>query len=297
MHFTYRARAAGSDLEQGDVLLRIGEFKAHLEEFHRYYGEHPEYEHLIVLTQSCDLVRREGSCKSEYISVAAIRPLQTLLERRLEPHRRSRTERPGCYASENAHRIMEEFTEKLLNNNAPGYFFLREDPDFGLVTASVAFLKLSIAIKSSVAYDRCLAARLGGLKEEFQAKLGWLVGNLYARPATRDWVQPPECTDADFEAVREAYLRRLGLTWVPDRDMEKVSKICKSIARERGVPVDAEIGAEAAKRVVTERDAKYEKLAARAAAVLAGLGILRNDGDRELYERRLASDEQFKALL
>ena len=76
---------------------------------------------------------------------------------------------------------------KLLNNNHPEYFYLAEDVDCHLSEACVAFLKLAIPIKSEH-YDRCLAARISQLKEIFQAKLGWLAGNIYSRVGTPDWV-------------------------------------------------------------------------------------------------------------
>ena len=36
-------------------------------------------------------------------------------------------------------------------------------------------------------YEGLVAARTLTLNEEFRAKLGWLVGNIYSRVATRDW--------------------------------------------------------------------------------------------------------------
>jgi hypothetical protein len=298
VHFTYVARPSGSDLQQGDILRRTGDLKAQLDEIHRYYGSHAEYEHLMVLTQSCDLVRRDGAkCKSPYISVAAVRPLQTLLERRLDTMRRSDTERAGAFASETTHKLMLQFTERLLNNNEAGYFFLREDPGFGIGDeARVAFLTLSIALKSEQHYQRCLDVRIGGLREEFQAKLGWLVGNIYARPATRDWV-PDECTSEDFETIQEGYLKRLGIIWVADRDMDRVKRVCKTIAAERKVDVDQDIAVKAAAQVAAEKESKHRKLAARAAALLRETGLLQDDTQRELYERRLASDAGFRALV
>lgn len=51
----------------------------------------------------------------------------------------------------------------------------------------VAYLKVSIALKSDEHYDKCLSAKKIELTDEFKAKLGWLVGNMYSRVGTADW--------------------------------------------------------------------------------------------------------------
>ena len=51
----------------------------------------------------------------------------------------------------------------------------------------IAYLKVSIALKSQEHYDKCLAAKKLELSDEFKAKLGWLVGNMYSRVGTADW--------------------------------------------------------------------------------------------------------------
>ena len=52
----------------------------------------------------------------------------------------------------------------------------------------VAYLKVSIALKSELHYDACLDAKRLELSDEFKAKLGWLVGELYSRVGTTDWL-------------------------------------------------------------------------------------------------------------
>ncbi len=51
----------------------------------------------------------------------------------------------------------------------------------------VVYLKVSIALKSGEHYDECLKAKKIELADEFKAKLGWLVGNMYSRVGTTDW--------------------------------------------------------------------------------------------------------------
>ena len=75
MHFTYVDLDDNTDLQQGDLLRIQGRLKEVLEKYHQYYASNRDYRFLIVLTQTCDLVRRDSKpCKSHYINVAAVKP-------------------------------------------------------------------------------------------------------------------------------------------------------------------------------------------------------------------------------
>jgi hypothetical protein len=80
---------------------------------------------------------------------------------------------------------LTEFMNRLLNNNEPGFFFLDAEGT-KLANDSVAFLNLSIAIKSDLHLQTCVEAKILQLTDTFQAKLGWLVGQLYSRVGTQD---------------------------------------------------------------------------------------------------------------
>ena len=53
----------------------------------------------------------------------------------------------------------------------------------------MAMLRIAIALHTKH-YEKILSSRRGRLLPEFQAKLGWLVGNLYSRVGTDDWSEP-----------------------------------------------------------------------------------------------------------
>ena len=72
IHFTYKQEADFASLCQGDVLAVTEELKSILEEVHPYFLNE-QYKYFMVLSQSCDLVRRKGkACKTPYITLAAI---------------------------------------------------------------------------------------------------------------------------------------------------------------------------------------------------------------------------------
>jgi len=84
-----------------------------------------------------------------------------------------------------------------------------------LVEDCCAILSLTIAVKSSVHYETCLKAKVLELDQAFQAKLGWLVGQLYSRVGTTDW------DAADLNQKVKAALKDAAI-WVPEDKMKAV---------------------------------------------------------------------------
>jgi hypothetical protein len=219
-HFTYRG-PEGTNLQQGDLLTKTDDLRALLAEIHPHYRRKDDYTHFFVLTQSCDLVRRDGkSCKSKYISVAAVRPLSLVIEREIGRHQDHFDGIAGI-CSKSKRVVVEQFVERILNNNEPEYFYLEPEPALGLHEPSCAFLRLSIAVRAEEHYEKLLAARLLSLDDVFQAKLGWLVGNMYSRVGTADWV-PDNLTESEFSAKVKSFLDD-AVRWV-DGDQLRAAK-------------------------------------------------------------------------
>jgi len=188
-HFTYSDNIDTASLKQGDVLKKSELLTSIISTVHPYFNS-LNYQYFIILTQSCDLVKRTGSkCKSKYITIAAIRSLSDALIREAEDIATTKIERKVTQLidEKNSTKI-SEFLVRLFNNNIPDYFYLHHDVSLDFVEPSVAFLRVSIALKSDLHYDDLLKCKVLELDENFQAKLGWLVGNLYSRVGTVDWV-------------------------------------------------------------------------------------------------------------
>lgn len=188
-HFTYSDNIDTASLKQGDVLKKSELLTSIISAVHPYFNS-SNYQYFIILTQSCDLVKRTGSkCKSKYITIAAIRSLSDALIREAEDIATTKIERKVTQLidEKNSTKI-SEFLVRLFNNNIPDYFYLHHDVSLDFVEPSVAFLRVSIALKSDLHYDDLLKCKVLELDENFQAKLGWLVGNLYSRVGTVDWV-------------------------------------------------------------------------------------------------------------
>lgn len=187
VHFTYKEQCDSSSLCQGDLLKITDELKEVLKEVHPYFLNE-QYKYFMVLTQSCDLVRRGGNkCKTPYITLAAVRNFDSFFESLLIKNK--------CAESVNGFLLMDtknwgrayQLLERLYNNTESDYFFLYKEGSLGFPNSMIASLKVSIALKSDLHYEKCLSAKVLELSDEFKAKLGWLVGNIYSRVGTTDW--------------------------------------------------------------------------------------------------------------
>lgn len=218
VHWTYQDISdPDMDLEQGDILYPSDELLCLFKAVHPHFC-HDKYLGFLVASQSCDLVRRKGSPKAHYISLAAIRPLSQVM-----PKLVSQVVAPvgtGKYPQsgiEEAKRLLE----RIFNQNEQniGLFFLYPDADLRLGEEAVAMLRVTVSVKSQH-YQILTKSRAGRLKEEFQAKLGWLLGNLYNRPATPDWADFPRGKER-FDALVKAFIKpnplsSTGFGWIED---------------------------------------------------------------------------------
>jgi len=186
-HFTYSLNPDYRNLCQGDVLEVTSDLRNVMNEVHPYF-DNDQYKYFIVLTQSCDLYRRDGKhCKSSYITLAAVRTFDSFFERVLiDNHYLEIKNGIRLLDVKNSTKVYQ-LIERVFNNTEPEYFFLYKEPLLRFNESMVAYLKVSVALKADLHYDTCISAKRIELADEFKAKLGWLVGNIYSRVGTKDW--------------------------------------------------------------------------------------------------------------
>lgn len=229
-HWTYEPVDPSSDLEQGDILSPSEALREIFKEVHPHFSDE-KYLGFLVATQSCDLVRRDNSCKANYISLAAIRPLSTVVPRLISAACPEIA--PGVFpqgqkysAKQLLHRIFNQ------NEQSLGLFFLFQDADSGIGENAVAFLRVTVALKQHH-YQQLQNARVGRLNSEFRAKLGWLLGNLFSRPATRDWSDMPG-GQARLDELVSGCLEQEGsrpVRWVREDVIEQAARRGVDLAR------------------------------------------------------------------
>jgi hypothetical protein len=239
-HWTYQAVGEDDDLAQGDLLEPTDALRAVFGEVHSHFTDE-KYLGFMVLTQTCDLVRRSGRCAARHVALCVIRDLRSVL-----PHVLSPLCAPaGGKLFDDERRIEARmFLDRLLNQNeqATGLFYLHPDADAGVASDAVAVLRVAISLRSQH-YDVMTDARVGRLATEFQAKLGWLIGNLYSRVATTDWSDQGQRNKQ--KKLVEGFLRDL-----PD-DVIWVRREIIDIAQARGIDLST-LDSDSIKKAVIE---------------------------------------------
>lgn len=273
---------------QGDVLERTPAIDQLLKVVHPHFHGHQKNLFFIVLTQSCDLVQRKGGsgCKSPYITIAPVRSIDSVIERHL-----AQLPAPNVIAevhvlSAKAKTKASEFLGRLFNNNEPGYFYL-DGEETPLPCNCVAFLNLSIAVKATEHYEKCLDAKRLQLTDVFQAKLGWLVGQMYSRVGTDD-VPQDILTKKVQSALKDAAL------WVDDN---KVAVLEEAYAQLNADNLGAKMTSAQVTQAISRAKTRKQQVVEQAAAVISkALGDDQADLALRL-RKRLESDAALAALL
>jgi hypothetical protein len=212
-------------LFQGDILSRTPVLKEALSAAHSYYSEAEDYTHFMVLTQSCDLVRREGRpARSRYITLAACRPVSVLFGRQKFSQREKIDGFPVPVFSTDKRPKAGQLLERLLHNTEDGHFFVRRGSVAGIDEDLCAFLPLSVALRAEAHYEACASSKIAELQDVFAAKLGWMTGNLYSRvgtPDIEDHVADPDAYKRafidQFLAEESAWLSPVQVNWLQER--------------------------------------------------------------------------------
>lgn len=223
MHWTYEdiEEDGPLDLAQGDILEPNVNLTKLFQEVHPHFSK-PKYLGFLVLTQSCDLVQKYG-VKATHITLAVIRSLQDIISTSLKDNFGYLA--PGIYA---AHRqkSVELLAERLINQNENmlGLFYLHTEADLGISTPSVAILRVTISVKAEH-YPMLQEARVGRLSKEFQAKLGWMVGNLFSRVGVSDWKEKYNNSDVEKAIIRKFLsFYRDNPVWLQQKQYKKIVK-------------------------------------------------------------------------
>jgi hypothetical protein len=294
MHFTYTAPNPSPELLQGDVLQRTPALEQLLKDYYPYFGNNPDNQFFLVISQSCDLVPRDGGvCKAKYIELAAIRPVHIAIERELDHLKASGFNLPFSVATMKSRAKFEQFLTRLFNNNEPDYFFLRAELTTPLAEDSCAFLHLTVPIKASH-YADCVSARILSLTTVFQAKLGWLVGQIYSRVGTEDWPK------TELARLIAHHIGSAGI-WVDDRTIKPLAKASQQWqAANPGKELDKAGLEDLLRNVPKKKDVALDRVKSLLAesAVLAKLsptGTV-DANDVEKIVKKISSDPQFASL-
>lgn len=295
MHFTYVKYAKNEgDLKQGDLLRRTDRLEAILREVHPHYAKSQGYRYFIVLTQSCDLVQRDGNpCSARYITIAAVRRLAVVAERQLEKiargFERDLWDRSGFISDQLEVRLVD-FMKRLYNNNETDHFFLYREPAVDLHESHCAVLHLSVALRAREHYDALKDARVLGLTESFQHKLGYQVGKIYSRVGTEDWTPRHKSNDEFPGFVREP-LEDIGFKKIEKPRFDYV----KRHIQKQQLEISKETVIELLKQFKKDRADRIQAAADAVKVALVDAGV--EDPTAKKVAKRLASLKDFASRI
>jgi hypothetical protein len=281
LHFCYAQSNdyVSTELSQGDVLRRTPELDKVLATVHPHFHQHRKNLYFMVLTQSCDLVIRDGEAgKAPYVNIAPVRPLDEVIAREIDSLRLQNIRGELPLLTHKARARLSDFARRLINNNVPQYFFLESDGT-ELGQDCCAFLRLSIAIKSDLHYKTCVDAKFLQLNDSFQAKLGALVGQLYSRVGTKDW-------DAKQLESKVAQLTKDAAYYLDDG---KVKELEREFAARCATDADFTFEASDLTAAIKAIPTKKKVVVSRAADIAAQLLKL-DDAAKAKLQGRLQAD-------
>ena len=210
-------------LGQGDVIVRTPEVTDVLMQAHQNYAEAPLYSHFVVMTQSCDLVRRRDDFNASYITIAAAKPFKETMEEFFKMRTRKLNGADFSFYSKSEVPKGQQLLERFLNNTESEYFFLPSAGHPRIPSDLLVYLRLSIALRKEH-YDVLASSKVAELDDIFQAKLGWMKGNIYSRIATPDfweWEANPKKIRDDFF---EKYIPTRDTVWLSVIQAEKLRR-------------------------------------------------------------------------
>lgn len=286
MHFTYEEEIRRDELMQGDVLRRTPELNDVLKEVHPHFYGGDKNLYFMVLTQSCDLVPRDGSCKAPYIAIAPVRSVDLIVQKRVAEVSLDGIKSEVLLSPRKSRSKVDMFLNRLFNNNEASYFYLDSDGT-ELSGDCAAFLNLSIALKADLHFEKCLDAKFLQLTQAFQAKLGWLVGQLYSRVGTDDW--PHKKVTAKVNSIVSD-----AAMWVDDGVVNPLAEKLRQICAEDPNRILSRQEIAAARRdIKTKKQQVMERVHE---IIQETLGQGREDEVTRLAQR-VRDDEQISSLL
>jgi hypothetical protein len=179
---------------------------------------------------------------------------------------------------------VHEFLARLINNNESNYFYLESNGD--LLSDSVAFLRLSIALRASLHYNTCLDAKILQLTDMFQAKLGWLVGQLYSRVG-------PEDRETSALQKKIGYVLEDVAIWVDNQKLRLLEAELDPLSADGAAPIDRQV----IRRTLSKLPTKKKQVIDRIAALFEQEKTDNNQKFIAKLLRRLSDDAELTALL
>ena len=282
-------------LTQGDVIARTEGVVERIRQAHQYYADAPHYTHFVVLTQSCDLVKRRGHFNAPYITIAAAKPFKNTIQEFFDTESKRIDGADFSFHSGTMIGKAKQLLERHVNNTEPEYFFLPKAGHPNLSEDLVVFLRLTVAMRKDH-YDTLAAAKIAELADVFQAKLGWLKGNIYSRVATPD-LEDRGLNAAEIKsAFYDRYIPKDKMVWLSGLQANLLRKKVKAKRAELGRDMTADEVLDLVEKEIPE---DIQIIARNIVERLQKNKLLSNEDEAlaDQFARVISNEPSFKALI
>jgi len=166
------------------------------------------------------------------------------------------------------------------------FFYFEERQEFGVFSEMCAMLALPISLKPEH-YGTLLSAKRIGITDIFQAKLGWLVGQMYSRVGSPDFEKSKV-----KEKVRD-YLGGIAV-WVDDAEIKQLKILVDQHVTKTDSPVDSIV----MRQLIKDLPRKKPQVIDAVLQVAAELGYVEEKGKKRLaFRHALEKDPDLAKLL
>ena len=218
------ANLSTEELAQGDVIRRTEEVNECIEGAHLLGEDTSDCTHLVVITQSCDLVKRR--LKAEHITLAAAKPFSVAMESYFRQNARSIDGSEFSYYPTRMQNQALQLVERHLNNTEKDFFFLPASYRHGISKDLAVYLRLTITLETNH-YETLADAKIAELADVFRAKLGWLVGDMYSRVATPDLDEQGAKGSKMKKEFYDRYVRKDNIYWLTGLEAKRLGGAVK----------------------------------------------------------------------
>ena len=297
MNFIYKDVSSlnNSALSQGDVIERTGQVVERIGQAHQYYADASQYSCFVVLTQSCDLVKRRNQFNAPYITIAAAKPFKNTINDYFNRNLKSIEGTEFTYHSGSLMARAKQLVERHINNTEPEFFFLPSSGHPNIPEDLVVFLRLTIALKKEH-YDTLAHEKIAELADVFQAKLGWLKGNIYSRVSTPDIEERNVNASEIKKGYYDRYIPKDDLVWLSGLR----STLLKRIVKERRQKMGRDLTeGEVLKVIENEVPEDTQIIAANIVERLKKNELIdaNNADTAKQFARAIANEPSFKSLV
>lgn len=297
MDFIYKNVSALNKfaLSQGDVIARTDEVVERIGQAHQYYADAHHYTHFVVLTQSCDLVKRRNQFNAPYITIAAAKPFKKTIDDFFDGKSKSVEGAEFTYYSLSLMKRVKQLVERHINNTEPEFFFLPSSGHPNIPEDLVVFLRLTIALRKEH-YDTFAQAKIAELADIFQAKIGWLKGNIYSRVATPDIEERNINAAAIKKGFYDRHVPKGDFFWLSDLQ----SKFLKGIVNERRQDIGRDLTRDEVLEIIEKEIPEDTQIIAANIVERLKKNKLIDTGDEDAakkFARVIANEPSFKSLV